>query len=84
MKITRVPGLMGMGAVVLLAGCGSATHLKPPKGEPLPVAPFGATATPTPADLIKPSNQARPERSDEVLKNSQQRRGDDFDLPPPN
>ncbi|MFA6123387.1 hypothetical protein [Sphingomonas sp.] len=84
MKITRVPGFMGMGAMVLLAGCGSATNLKPPKGEPLPVAPFGATATPTPADLIKPSNQARPERSDEVLKNSQQRRGDDFDLPPPN
>jgi hypothetical protein len=50
----------------------------------LPVAPYGATATPTPADLIKPSDQARPERSDEVLKNSQQRRGDDFDLPPPN
>ena len=72
------------GMVLLLAGCGAAANLKPAKGQPLPVAPYGAKKTPTPADLLRPSNQARPERSDELLKNSQERRGDDFDLPPPN
>ena len=73
-----------LGAVLLLASCGAATNLKPATGESLPVAPYGATATPTPADLLKPSNQARPARSDELLKTSQQRRGDEFNLPPPN
>lgn len=72
------------GSVLLLAGCGAATNLKPAKGESLPVAPYGAKATPTPADLLKPSDQARPARSDELLKTSQQRRGDEFNLPPPN
>lgn len=70
--------------LLLLSGCGSASALKPATGESLPVAPYGARATPTPEDLLKPSNQARPERSDELLKNSEERRGDEFDLPPPN
>lgn len=70
-------------ALVLLAGCGTASSLKPAPGQALPVAPYGAKATPTPADLLKPSNQARTQRSDELLKSSQERRGDAFDLPPP-
>ncbi len=69
-------------ALLALAGCGSRGELKPPKGEPLPVKPYGATATPTPSDLLTPSTQARPQRSDELLKNSEERTGDDFDLPP--
>ena len=73
-----------MSGLMLLGGCGAATNLKPAKGEALPVAPYGAKSTPTPAALLKPSNQARPERSDELLKNSQERRGDEFSLPPPN
>lgn len=73
-----------LGAAMLLAGCGASSALKPADGQPLPVAPYGAKATPTPTQLLTPSNQARPERSDELLKQSQQRRGDDFDLPPPN
>lgn len=64
-----------------LAGCG-ASGLKPAPGEKLPVAPYGARATPTPAQLLTPSNQARPDRSDELLTQSQERRSDDFDLPP--
>lgn len=77
-----------MKAVVLLAGtlllaaCGSSRGLRPAEGEHLPVAPYGATATPTPADLLTPSPQTRPGRSDEVLRNSEQRRSDEFDLPP--
>lgn len=67
-----------------LSGCGAAEGMRPKPGQSLPVKPYGATATPTPRDLIKPSVQARTERSDELLKSSEQRRGDDFDLPPPN
>ncbi len=65
-----------------LAGCGSSVGLKPAPGESLPVAPYGAKATPTPAQLITPTTQQRPQRSDELLRNSEQRRADDFDLPP--
>jgi len=77
------PALL-FGSVLLLGGCGAAANLEPAKGDALPIAPYGATATPTPADLLKPSDQARPRRSDELLRMSQQRRGDEFNLPPPN
>ena len=70
-------------AVILaLAACGAARELKPANGESLPVAPYGAAATPTPTQLLTASSQARPERSDEVLRNSQERQGNEFDLPP--
>ena len=65
-----------------LAGCGSAVGLKPPAGVALPVAPYGATAQPSPNQLIAPTAQQRPQRSDDLLQNSQPRRSDDFDLPP--
>ncbi|HEU0043257.1 hypothetical protein [Sphingomonas sp.] len=65
-----------------LAACGSAVGLKPPPGGTLPVAPYGATAQPTPPQLVTPTPQQRPQRSDELLTNSQQRRSDEFDLPP--
>jgi hypothetical protein len=69
--------------LALLAACGSSPQLKPEAGRTLPVAPYGATATPTPADLLTTSNpQARPQRSDELLKKSDVRRSDEFDLPP--
>jgi len=65
-----------------LAGCGSSVGLKPSPGQSLPVAPYGAAATPTPGDLLKPTSQQRPQRSDELLRSSQERRSDDYDLPP--
>jgi hypothetical protein len=68
--------------ILLLAGCGARGELKPAADTPLPVKPYGAEATPTPTQLLTPSVQARPERSDELLKNSEPRGGDDFDLPP--
>ena len=66
----------------LLAGCGSAVGLRPAPGAALPVAPYGAQATPTPDQLLAPTPQQRPQRSDELLKSSEQRRSDEFDLPP--
>ena len=67
---------------LLLAGCGSVADLRPPPGRPLPVAPRGAEATPTPAELLTPTTQQRPQRSDELLRQSDERRSDAFDLPP--
>jgi hypothetical protein len=65
-----------------LAGCGSAAGLAPRTGQTLPVAPRGAKATPTPTQLLTPTPQQRPQRGDELLKMSQERRSDEFDLPP--
>ncbi|HVF94523.1 MAG TPA: hypothetical protein VM900_09435 [Sphingomonas sp.] len=71
-----------LGLALMLGGCGAAKQLQPPEGGTLPVAPFGARATPTPQELLTPTTQQRPQRSDELLKNSEERRSDDFDLPP--
>ncbi len=72
-----------LAATLALGGCGAADGLKPAEGKALPVAPYGAKATPTPAQLLTPTTQQRPERSDELLRSSVPRRSDEFDLPPP-
>ncbi len=69
-------------SALLLGGCGAASGLEPPEGQSLPVAPAGATATPTPDQLLTPTVQQRPQRSDELLRRSDERRTDEFDLPP--
>ena len=66
----------------LLAGCGGKKELTPAAGESMPPKPYVAEATPTPSELMTPSVQARPQRSDELLKQSEERRNDRFDLPP--
>lgn len=71
-----------LGAALLLAGCGASRGLKPAPGEHLPPAPYGDTKPLTPNELLTPEPQARPGRSDELLRNSEERRSDDFDLPP--
>ncbi|MGK6323019.1 hypothetical protein ACMGDM_08015 [Sphingomonas sp. DT-51] len=76
----RVP--VALALAVGLAGCGSTEALKPAPGTPLPVAPYGATATPAINDLLTPSVQTRPRRTGEVLTRSQPRQSDEFDLPP--
>lgn len=68
--------------LLLVAGCGGRGALKPAPGQALPVKPYGAQATPTPDQLMTPSAQARPERTDELLKSSEERDSDEFDLPP--
>ena len=73
---------VALGFALILSGCGASKGLQPQKGESLPVAPYGARATPTATQLLVPSNQARPERSDELLQSSEARRSDEFDLPP--
>jgi hypothetical protein len=80
MTMYRSPVALALAAA--LAGCGSTQALKPAPGTPLPVAPYGATATPGINDLLTPSVQARPRRTGEVLTRSQERQSDEFDLPP--
>ena len=70
-------------AAAAIAACGSIEPLEPTAGEPLPVKPLMARATPTPEELLTPPTNAKPERVDELMKRSQPRRPDPFDLPPP-
>lgn len=69
-------------AIFALAACGSRTDLTPAPGKSLPPRPIAAETTPTAEDLMKPSTQARPGRKDELLKRSEKRETDEFDLPP--
>ena len=70
-------------AVAILVGCGKATDLKPAPGQHLPVKPLMARTTPTAKELLTPPAYAAPERVDELMKKSQPRGADRFDLPPP-
>lgn len=72
-----------MAAAALLGACGAKEDLKPPASQPAPVVPLGATRPPTTEELTTPDAQAKPARSDELLKRSEPRQPDDFDLPPP-
>ncbi|QTD55264.1 hypothetical protein [Parasphingorhabdus cellanae] len=72
-----------MAALIILSACGNRGTLEPPKGQSLPNAVYGEAEKPTGEELITPSTQARPERSDELLRRSEKRQDDKFDLPPP-
>ncbi|GAA0738469.1 hypothetical protein [Sphingomonas japonica] len=74
--------LVPIALLALLAGCGARGDLEPAEGRALPPAPYGAEEIPTPDDLLTPSTQARPTRSDELLQDSSERDSDPFDLPP--
>jgi hypothetical protein len=74
--------LLALTGILALAACGKAAGLAPRPGEQLPIAPRGARATPTPTELLTPTPQQRPQRGDELLRSSQERRSDEFDLPP--
>jgi hypothetical protein len=70
-------------SVFILAACGKVADLKPAAGQHLPVKPMMARTTPTPAELLTAPAYAAPERVDELMKKSQPREVDKFDLPPP-
>ena len=71
-----------IGVALALAGCGAREQLTPPAGASLPVKPYAAKETPGAGDLLKAPSQTRPARSDDLIESSQERRSDDFDLPP--
>jgi predicted small lipoprotein YifL len=68
--------------ILSLAGCGQRGRLELPEGETPPPAPYGATTAPGPVDLTTATTQQRPSRSDEILRQSDERPNDPFQLPP--
>jgi hypothetical protein len=71
-------------ALLTLAACGKQEALKPEAGHSLPPKPAMAKDTPTTDELLTPGPEARPERSTEQIRRSQERQDDPFDLPPSN
>lgn len=69
-------------AALALAGCGQRGDLVRSSGEHGPATPAGEQDAPTAAELTTPTTQARPQRSDEVLRKSEERQDDEYDLPP--
>ena len=70
--------------VLGLAACGGRQPLKPVEGQKMPAVPVGAAGAPTAQQLMTPSMQSRPERSVDILSQSEERKDDPFDLPPEN
>jgi hypothetical protein len=70
-------------ALLGASACGRVAPLQPAPGEPLPVKPLLARTTPTAEELLTPPVYASPQRIDELMKRSEPRRSDRFDLPPP-
>jgi hypothetical protein len=70
-------------AMLGLVSCGRVAELKPEAGKLLPVRPLMARATPTADQLLTPPPYARPDRVDELMKKSEPRKPDPFELPPP-
>lgn len=70
-------------SALAITACGGREPLQPAQGEGMPVAPTMAQTEPTTDDLLEPSTQQRPERVDELLRRSEEREDDPFDLPPP-
>lgn len=74
-----------LAATLLLAltACGGREALKPAPGASMPQAGAGDATPPTAEELMTADTQARPGRSDELLRRSEERKDDRFDLPPP-
>jgi hypothetical protein len=65
-----------------LAGCGLREPLAPAQGQQMPPAPAMASRAMTTDELLTPPPVARPGRVDELLRRSEVREDDRFDLPP--
>jgi hypothetical protein len=80
MKASR---FLTLSALLMLGACGRQVDLKPATGQPLPVKPLMARTTPSPNDLLRIPAYAKPDRVDELMKRSEPRAQDPFNLPPP-
>ena len=65
-----------------LAACGLREPLRPAPGQTMPPAPAMADRPMTTDELLEPPPIARPGRVDELLRRSEERENDRFDLPP--
>jgi hypothetical protein len=68
--------------IASLSACGGREPLTPKPGDSMPVAPAMAARAPTTEELLTPPPVAQPQRVDELLRRSERREDDRFDLPP--
>ena len=74
--------ILVIAAVPRSPACGRVRPSSSRRRQSLPVKPLMARATPTVEELLTPPPYARPDRVDELMKRSQPRPQDPFDLPP--
>jgi predicted small lipoprotein YifL len=65
-----------------LTACGKVGDLEPRSGNSLPPKALGQKSAQAAEALTMPSAQARPGRTDELLRRSERREDDPFDVPP--
>ncbi len=80
MTLQRI--LLVAGVALAATACGKVGDLEPRSGNALPPKAYGQTAEQSAGVLTTPSAQARPGRSDELLKRSERRADDPFDVAP--
>ena len=78
-----IPRFCALLMIAAVTGCGGVADLEPAPGKALPVKPLLARTTPDADKLLTPPPYARPDRVDELVKKSEPRKPDPFDLPPP-
>ena len=71
-----------LGVALAASACGKVGDLEPRAGNSLPPKAYGQSTEQTAQVLTTPSVQARPGRTDELLKRSERREDDPFDIPP--
>jgi predicted small lipoprotein YifL len=77
--MAKIAGVITLAA---LAACGKVGPLEPKPGQAPPAKAYGQAKVPGSEALMTPSEQARPGRSDELMRRSERRVDDPFDLPP--
>lgn len=79
----RNPRLLApIAALLALSACGKMGDLEPAANKSMPPVAYGENGKQTAEKLLTPSTQARPTRSDELVKKSTTREADPFDLAP--
>jgi predicted small lipoprotein YifL len=74
--------ICGVALLCTLAACGKVGPLEPKAGQAPPAKSYGQSEVPDSDTLMTPTEQARPGRSDELMRRSERRVNDPFDLPP--
>lgn len=82
MNCKSLKAASALAIAMAIAACGKVGDLEPRAGSAMPPKAYGQKTAQTADSLTTPSVQARPGRSDELLKRSERRTDDPFDLPP--
>jgi hypothetical protein len=77
-----LPLLLSLTGALALGACGLREPLRPATGQHMPPAPAMAARPMTTDELLAPPPVARPGRVDELLRRSEEREDDRYDLPP--